>query len=114
MCLHVHTHTCIHSYMRPLCTGIDLLKILGETKILGKPKYWGKRAVITDKSISISQLLRARARAPPKSTPLPLCIPASIHSRIHNLSIYTSLLRNMHILMYTCHMLPMYMLSHGA
>src|SRR6218665_3627535 len=41
----------------------------------GKPKYWGKRVVITDESIGISQLLGARAQAvPPKSMPMAVYI----------------------------------------
>jgi len=34
--------------------------------IMGKPKYWVEKVVITDESIGVSQLLGARVRAAPK------------------------------------------------
>ena len=46
-------------------TGVDLSKILG-----GKPESWGKMVSITDEYMGVSQLLGARARAAPKSTPM--------------------------------------------
>jgi len=44
-----------------VATGVNLSKILGETKIL-----WEQRVVITDESIGISQLLGEHARAAPQ------------------------------------------------
>jgi len=38
-------------------TGVYLSKLLGATKIMGQPKYWGGKMAITDKTIGISQLL---------------------------------------------------------
>jgi len=45
--------------------GVDFVK-----NIWGQPKYWGEGVAITDESIGVSQLLGARARAAPKSTPM--------------------------------------------
>ena len=58
-------------------TGVDLSKLLGgQTKILAEQKD-----VKSDKCIGDSQLLGARARAAPKSTPMDV-----ITSRCSNLS----------------------------
>src|SRR6218665_3468309 len=63
----------IYNYLAPeKClytpgTGVDLSKILG-----GQTKILGEKVVKSDKCMGVSQLLGARSRAAPQSTPMDL------------------------------------------